>query len=102
MSASSTVQIDNHDMRAVRWTLAPGEQIDEHQHDYPYVVVPLASGTLEIITSAGARSTSEMVQGVSNYREAGAHHTVRNGGTSVLDFVEIEMLTPNRAPGTTV
>jgi quercetin dioxygenase-like cupin family protein len=92
MSARSTVQIDNEQVRAIRWTLAAGDQIDEHLHEHPYVVVPLASGDMQITTSAGERTSAEMVQGVSYHREAGARHTIRNAGTGVLDFVEIEIL----------
>jgi quercetin dioxygenase-like cupin family protein len=99
MSARSTVQIDNSHVRAKRWTLAPGEQIDEHEHEYPYVVVPLVSGAMQITTSAGAHSNAEMVQGVGTYREAGARHTIRNAGPGVLDFVEIEILTSNGGTG---
>jgi hypothetical protein len=57
-------------------------------------VVPLAAGVIDVITPDGARITSEMEPGVSYHRDAGAQHTIRNGGSSVLDFVEIEILTP--------
>ena len=93
MSARSTVQIDNEHVRAIRWTLAEGDQIDEHRHEYPYIVVPLASGVMQITTSAGEQSSAEMVQGVCYHREAGAQHTIRNAGTGDLDFVEIEIFT---------
>ena len=93
-SGKSTVQIDNAEVRAKRWTLAPGEEIGEHRHEHPYVVVPLAGGVVHITTPDGAKSTAEMQAGVSYHRPAGAQHTLRNGGTSVLDFVEIDILTP--------
>jgi quercetin dioxygenase-like cupin family protein len=92
-SGKSTVQIDNGEVLAKRWTLAPGEEIGEHRHEHPYVVVPLAAGVVHITTPDGAHSTAEMQPGVSYHRPAGAQHTLRNGGSGVIDFVEIEILT---------
>jgi quercetin dioxygenase-like cupin family protein len=93
-SGKSIVQIDNQDVRAKRWTLAPGEAIGEHRHEHPYVVVPLTAGLVHITTPDGAQVTSEMEPGVSYHRPAGAQHTLRNGGSGVIEFVEIDILTP--------
>ena len=93
-TGKSTVQIDNGQVLAKRWTLAPGEEIGEHRHEHPYVVVPLAAGVVHLITPDGVQSTAEMELGVSYHRPAGAQHTLCNAGSGTIDFVEIEILTP--------
>jgi quercetin dioxygenase-like cupin family protein len=88
------VQVDNSDVRVTRWTLAAGEDTGEHTHEYDYVVVPLTVSRMHITNADGTQATSELVPGVSYYRQAGAQHNVRNDGVDVLDFVEVELVRP--------
>ena len=88
------VQVDNSDVRITRWTLASGDDTGEHTHEYDYVVVPLTVSRMHITNADGTQTTSELVPGVSYYRQAGAQHNVRNDGVDVLDFVEVELVRP--------
>ena len=88
------VQVDNSDVRVTRWTLAAGDDTGEHTHEYDYVVVPLTVSRMHITNADGAKARSDLVPGVSYYRQAGAQHNVRNDGVDVLDFVEVELVRP--------
>lgn len=91
------LQNDNPQILVTRRTLATGEGTGEHLHEYD-VVVPMASGTMHLITSAGADETAEIRPGASYHRRTGARHTVRNTGTDVLGFVEMEILASAAEP----
>ena len=58
------------------------------------MVVPLTVSRMHITNADGTQATSELVPGVSYYRQAGATHNVRNDGVDVLDFVEVELVRP--------
>lgn len=91
---NSQVQVDNSDVRVTRWTLAAGDHTGEHTHEYDYVVVPLSVSRMHITNADGTQATSDLVPGVSYYRQPGAQHNVRNDGADVLDFVEVELVRP--------
>lgn len=88
------VQVDNSDVRVTRWTLAVGDDTGEHRHEYAYVVVPITVGRMHITNTDGTQATSQLAPGVSYYRQAGAQHNVRNDGVDILDFVEVEIVSP--------
>jgi beta-alanine degradation protein BauB len=90
MQAEPHLQIDNEQVRVTTWSFPPGGATGWHRHDYPYVVVPLATGTLEI-TTAEAVTASHLVTGVAYHRAAGAEHDVRYTGSDPFAFVEIEI-----------
>ena len=52
--AVPTVQIDNERVRVTEWRFAPGAETGEHVHAMDYVVVPLASGRLKIVSPGWA------------------------------------------------
>ena len=88
--AQSTVQIDNPRTRVTEWRFAPGAATGWHRHEYDYVVVPMTTGTLRLIDSAGAATSAELVAGVSYFREAGVEHDVINASEGEFVFVEVE------------
>ena len=96
--AVPTVQVDNERVRVTEWRFAPGASTGHHRHEYPYVVVPMTTGRLALISSAGA-ATGDLVTGQAYYRPAGAEHDVRNANAFEFVFVEIELKTPTLAPG---
>ena len=89
--AVPTVQIDNERVRVTEWRFAPGAETGEHVHAMDYVVVPLASGRLQIISPDGQASFAELTQGVSYTRKAGVHHNVINANGFEYAFIEIEL-----------
>ena len=89
--AVPTVQIDNERVRVTEWRFAPGAETGEQVHAMYYVVVPQASGRLQIISPDGQASFAELTQGVSYTRKAGVHHNVINANGFEYAFIEIEL-----------
>lgn len=89
----SDLQLENDRFRVTKWTIDPGGAIPMHRHDYEYVVVPLVTDTMYVVTSDGDEIAAELVVGQSYTRPAGAEHTVENrGARSPIVFVEVERL----------
>ncbi len=89
-SARPTVQVDNDRVRVIEWRFAPGAATGQHRHEYDYVVVPMATGQLRIVTSQG-ESTAELTAGQAYFRAAGVEHDVVNANAHEFAFVEIEV-----------
>lgn len=88
--STSTVQIDNARTRVSESRFAPGAATGFHRHEYDYVVVPLVTGRLKLITADGTETMAELSSGVSYFREAGVEHDVVNDNDFEFRFVEIE------------
>lgn len=85
-----TVLIENDSVRVTRWRFAPGAATGWHRHEYDYVIVPLADGTLRLVEPDGER-VSELKTGEPYFREAGVEHDVVNATGDAYSFVEIEL-----------
>ena len=90
-AAVATVQIDTGAVRVTEWRFAPGAATGYHRHEYPYVIVPMTTGTLASAGPAGD-STAQLVAGQAYTRPAGVEHDVRNANDFEFVFVEIEIL----------
>ena len=88
--AVPTVTIDNARVRVTEWRFAPGAATGHHRHEYPYVVVPMTTGPLDIVTRDG-QTTASLVAGAPYFREAGAEHDVINASGGPFVFIEIEL-----------
>jgi quercetin dioxygenase-like cupin family protein len=88
--AVPTVKIDNDQVRVTEWRFAPGAHTGHHRHEYPYVVVPLTTGTLTI-TSAAGDTEGNLTTGDPYFRIAGAEHDVINTNPTPFAFIEIEL-----------
>ncbi len=88
--AQSTVQTDNSRTRVTEWRFAPGAATGWHRHQYDYVVVPMTTGTLQLIGPNGEATFAELAAGVSYFREAGVEHDVVNANDVEFVFVEVE------------
>ncbi len=88
--AVPTVQIDDASACVTEWRFAPGAATGWHRHEYPYVVVPMTTGRLEI-TSRDSTSPAELKTGRAYTRPAGVEHDVRNANAFEFVFVEIEL-----------
>lgn len=92
--AHSEIQVDENNVRATKWTIEPGGVIPMHVHDYEYVVVPLVNDSMHIRNADGTSLIAELTIGNSYRRAAGAEHEVSNPGSTTIEFVEVELLTP--------
>ncbi len=91
MQAVATVQIDNERVRVTEYRFAPGAQTGFHVHAHDYVVVPLVSGTLRLVSDEGTRD-AQLRSGVSYTRKAGVAHNVINANEFEFSFIEVELL----------
>jgi len=88
--ATPTVQIDNDRVRVTEWRFPPGTSTGWHRHEYDYVVVPMTTATLRIL-SAGGEAAGDLVTGQAYFRSAGAEHEVVNDNPFEVVFVETEL-----------
>ena len=88
--ASSIVHVQNERTHVTEWIFEPGAQTGPHVHGHDYVIVPITSGTMRIVDSAGHREV-ELRAGASYFRPAGTSHNVFNLGAGELRFVEVEL-----------
>ena len=77
--------------RVTRHRLEPGAATGWHHHDHPYVVVPITSGPVTII-SADGEAQFEMRPSEPYSRPAGIEHSIRNTSRETIVFVEVEYL----------
>ncbi|MFV8162742.1 cupin domain-containing protein [Mycobacterium sp. 134] len=87
------VQLENDWFRVTKWTIEPGGAIPMHRHEHEYVVVPMVTDTMHVVTADGIEIVAELVAGQSYSRPAGSEHTVENrGDVETIVFVEVERL----------
>ena len=90
--AIPTVQIENGRVRVTEWRFPPGTSTGFHRHEYDYVVVPMTTARLRILSAAG-EAAGELVTGQAYFRSAGVEHEVVNDNPFEVVFVETELLT---------
>jgi quercetin dioxygenase-like cupin family protein len=89
--ALASVQVDEPHVRVTEWRFQPNTATGWHRHEFDYVVVPVAPGTLTMVHPDGSRTTSELKLGQSYARPAGVEHDVVNESAAEVAFVEIEL-----------
>ena len=88
--AVPSVYIDNPRTRVTEWRFEPGAATGWHRHEFDYVVIPMLSGVLRIVTGPDEESEAELRSGVPYFREAGVEHDVINANDFPFAFVEVE------------
>lgn len=89
-SATSLVQVENSRVIVTEWRFPPGAETGHHVHAYDYVVVPLTSGTLRLVSASGV-AEAQLQSGLSYSRKAGVAHNVININQYEFRFIEIEL-----------
>lgn len=89
--AIARVQVDEPHVRVTEWRFPPGSATGWHRHEFAYVVVPVAGGTLTMVGPDGVAREATLVHGESYSRPAGVEHDVQNRSGAEVAFVEIEM-----------
>jgi quercetin dioxygenase-like cupin family protein len=90
MKAEIDRQIDTLRTRVTRFRLAPGASTGAHRHEHDYVIVPVTSGRLRVVSN-GKEAFADLASGVSYARPAGVEHEVFNAGVGEMVFVEVEL-----------
>ena len=89
--AKATVFIENERSRVTEWRFAPGAATGWHRHEYDYVILPLHTCQLKIVTKDAADSIEELVAGVPYYCELGSEHDVISPNSDEFAFIEVEI-----------
>ena len=91
--ATPEVQMENEHFRVTKWTIQPGGVIPMHRHEFEYVVVPMVTDTMTVVSPDGSVADTYLEAGKSYSRPAGAEHQVENRTSSQdIVFVEVEKL----------
>jgi beta-alanine degradation protein BauB len=88
---ASEVSFDDDRLRVTTWTLAGGEAIGRHTHEFDYLVVPVTGGDFKVVEPDGTEKTMVQVAGSPYMGTAGTEHDVVNDGDAEAVFVEIEL-----------
>ena len=89
-AATPLLQVENARVIVTEWRFSPGAETGHHVHAYDYVVVPLTSGTLRLVSESGI-TEARLESGVSYARKAGVSHNVINVNDYEFRFIEIEL-----------
>jgi len=90
-SAVAEPQHEDHSVRVTLWRFPPGTETGWHVHEYDYVVVPVAGGSLTVETRTGGRAAYPIRTAVSHARPRGTEHNILNETDAEIAFVEIEL-----------
>jgi quercetin dioxygenase-like cupin family protein len=90
LAARASVQVDTPEARVTEWRLPPGSAIGHHRHEHDYVVVPITTGVMTVISASGSAQNPIEI-GRSYFHKAGVEHDVRNDTAREIVFIEIEI-----------
>jgi beta-alanine degradation protein BauB len=88
--AKATLQHEDDRVRVTRYDFQPGEATGHHRHEYPYVIVPVTTGKVRVVSAQG-EGIFDMTAGVSYARPLGVEHDVIYVGEETLTFLEVEL-----------
>mgnify|MGYP001373440575 CR=1 FL=1 len=89
--AKSKIQLENDLIKITKYSFSPFSETKMHTHIWDYIVVPITSGNILMISHEGQKSSSKLEKGVSYFRKAGVKHNVINNSKTDLIFIEIEL-----------
>ena len=87
--AKATQFINNSITRVTEWRFAPGAATGWHRHELDYVVVPITSGKLKLVSHEGEQVV-ELTSGVPYFKHQGVEHDVININEFEFVFIETE------------
>lgn len=90
--AHAKVLIENEQVKVSEWRFRTGAATGYHRHEHDYVVVPLHTGSLTMLSATGDRTQAALTLGAPYYRDAGVEHDVLYEGEGEFAFIEIELL----------
>ena len=94
-TARSDVQVDSSEVRVTEWRLTPGSATGRHIHGMDYVIVPMTTSEMTIVSPDGTEPLKALIsRGKSYFRRAGVEHDVINETDAEIVFLEIELEKP--------
>ena len=67
----AAVLVENENVKVSEWRFCSGAAAGCRRHEYDYVVVPLHTGSLTMLTATGDQSETSLPVEASYYRDAG-------------------------------
>jgi len=88
--ASSTLLVDDGQVRVTRWDFAPGAETGWHRHGMDYVITTLTPCHMLLEEPGGGSRRVDVEAGSAYRRDEGVEHNVVNAGDQPMTFVEVE------------
>jgi hypothetical protein len=89
-----TQLIENDDVKVWRSLVLPNSPLTMHRHDHPRVIIPLQSGTMNIVDQSGAKEAHVWEKGKAYWLPANPPNTMHadvNAGDKPIEVVVVEL-----------
>ena len=91
INAVAAQLIDDDRVRVTRFTFAPGAQTGWHTHQMDYVITAITDCQMTLADPDGGVRDVLIKAGEAYRRDSGVHHNVINGGSQMMQFIEVEL-----------
>lgn len=96
---TSTVLVDDHQVRVTRFDFTPGAQTGWHRHGHDYVIAAVTDCPMLLEEIGGVSRRVLVPAGMAYRRSEGVEHNVINDSSALMSFVEVELKSPALGPG---
>ena len=87
--------LENDTVRALEFSIKPGEKAPMHNHPYDHFVYFLSEASLQVTEPDGKPANIKTKPGQSMWMEAGAHETINVGETEAR-YLVVELKLPSQ------
>jgi quercetin dioxygenase-like cupin family protein len=87
-------QFENDDVKVWRSVVIPNAPLTMHRHEHGRVIIPIAGGTMKIVTEGGASETHQWDTGNAYWLPANPPNQVHadvNAGTKPIEVMVVEL-----------
>ena len=87
-------QFENDDVKVWRSVVVPNAPLTMHRHEHGRVIIPIAGGTLKIVTEGGGSETHQWDTGNAYWLPANPPNQVHadvNAGTKPIEVMVVEL-----------
>ena len=87
-------QFENEDVKVWRSVVIPNAPLTMHRHEHGRVIIPIAGGTMKIVTEGGASETHQWDTGNAYWLPANPPNQVHadvNAGTKPIEVMVVEL-----------
>jgi beta-alanine degradation protein BauB len=87
-------QFENEDVKVWRSVVVPNAPLTMHRHEHGRVIIPIAGGTMKIVTEGGGSETHQWDTGNAYWLPANPPNQVHadvNAGTEPIEVMVVEL-----------
>jgi hypothetical protein len=87
-------QFENEDVKVWRSVVTPNAPLTMHRHEHGRVIIPIAGGTMKIVTEGGGSETHQWDTGNAYWLPANPPNQVHadvNAGTKPIEVMVVEL-----------